>query len=320
MEHLITRVLCGEATAPEQSQLERWRSESAENERTYQEFARTWRLTALHDSPESVSTPPPPEHIIAEGDRRRRQAIPLRPRKKRRSAAWRWAQAGAAAAAAVTVVSIGTRWLRNTPPEATYYCGPHETKTVPLEDGSVVRLGPSSHLRVWVGEQRRVALDGAAFFAIASDSTRPFVVSTDAGTAEVLGTRFEIRTEAESLRLVVVEGRVALSAAGRQVEVSGGAMSRIAKGSAPSAPQEADVWEMLDWRDGLLIFHATPLAQVLAEVEKQFGVPVVIRDTSIAHRSVTAWFEDEPLGDVVSAICQVVGARCVLGDTVEVRP
>lgn len=173
---------------------------------------------------------------------------------------------------------------------------------------------------MWGGKQRRVALTGAAFFAIASDSTRPFVVSTEAGTAEVLGTRFEIRTEADSLRLVVVEGRVALSAAGHQVEVRGGAMSRIARGSPPSDPQDADVWEMLDWRDGLLIFHATPLAQVMAEVEEQFGIPFIIRDTSIARRSVTAWFEDEPLEDVVSVICQVVGAHCVLGDTVEVRP
>jgi ferric-dicitrate binding protein FerR (iron transport regulator) len=97
-------------------------------------------------------------------------------------------------------------------------------------------------------------------------------------------------------------------------------MSRIAQGSAPSAPLEADVWEMLDWRDGLLIFHATPLARVVAEVESQFGVPFVIRDSSIAQRSVTAWFEDEAFEEVVSAICQVVGASCVMGDTVEVRP
>jgi len=320
MEDLIARVLSGEATPAEESQLERWRSESAENERTYQEFAHTWRLTALHDSPESITAPPPLAHIIAAGDRRRSQTIPLRPRPAHRNRKRRWAGAVAAAAVAATAVSIGVHKFRETPPDGTHYCGPAETKTVPLEDGSVVRLGPSSRLEVWAGEQRRVALAGAAFFAIASDSTRPFVVSTEAGEAAALGTRFEIRTEADSLRLVVVEGRVALSAAGQQVEVREGAMSRIAEGSAPSVPQEADVWEMLDWHDGLLIFHSTPLAQVLAEVESQFGVPFVIRDSSIAHRSVTAWFEDEPFEEVVSAVCQVVGASCVLGDTVEVRP
>ncbi len=320
MKDLITRVLSGEATPPEESRLEQWRSESAENERTFQEFAHTWRLTALHDSQESISAPPLPERIIAEGDRRRRQAIPLRPRPAHGNRTWRWAGAAAAAAAAVTAVSIGVHKLHETLPDATYCSGPVETKTVPLEDGSVVRLGPSSRLEVRGGEQRWAALAGAAFFAIASDSTRPFVVSTEAGKVEVLGTRFELRAEADSLRLVVVEGRVALSAAGHQVEVSGGAMSRIAQGSAPSAPLEADVWEMLDWRDGLLIFHATPLAQVVAEVESQFGVPFVIRDSSIAQRSVTAWFEDEPFEEVVSAICQVVGASCVMGDTVEVRP
>ena len=103
MEDLITRVLSGEATPPEESQLERWRSESAENERTYQEFAHTWRLTALHDSQNSISAPPPLEHIIAEGDRRRRQTIPLRPKPAHRSRTWRWAGAVAVAAAALTL-------------------------------------------------------------------------------------------------------------------------------------------------------------------------------------------------------------------------
>jgi ferric-dicitrate binding protein FerR (iron transport regulator) len=119
--------------------------------------------------------------------------------------------------------------------------------------------------------------------------------------------------------LVVVEGRVALVAEGQRVELAQGTMSTIANGSAPAEPRLANVWDLLDWSGGLLIFQATPLPQVLDEVSVHFNVSVELRDTVLANRSVTAWFGDEPLDDVVTTVCQVVGASCTFGDTVVVN-
>ncbi|MCP4251092.1 MAG: hypothetical protein GY778_28985, partial [bacterium] len=150
-----------------------------------------------------------------------------------------------------------------------------------------------------------------------TDSIRPFAVETPAGRAEVLGTRFEIRAAGDSLRLVVVEGRVGLSAAGRSVEAQAGELSLIT-GGAPSQPEPVDVWALLDWSQGLLIFQATPLQQALEEVATRFGRRAVIEDSTAAQRTVTAWFEDEPLQEVVTTICQVVGARCTVGSRIEV--
>jgi ferric-dicitrate binding protein FerR (iron transport regulator) len=163
-----------------------------------------------------------------------------------------------------------------------------------------------------------VSLDGTAFFAVASDSLNPFTIRTEAGEAEVLGTRFELRASSDSLRLVVVEGTVALRAAGERVAVSKGSMSSVASGSPPTQPRAADVWDLLDWSGGLLIFQSTPLTQVMAEVSEQFGVQINVRDSILAERSVTAWFDDEPLDEVVATVCQVIGASCTVGDVVEV--
>jgi len=251
MEDLIIRVLSGEASDAERRSVERWRNESAENERLFQEFLHTWRLAALHDPQECIPAPPPVEQIVELAEQRRRYATPLEPTPSRHRRVWRWA---AAAAAVLLAAGLGSLKMFHTP-ESITTTGPENIRTIILADGSIVRLGPDSELRVRGNDMRTVRLNGVAFFGVVTDSSRPFVVEAPAGRAEVLGTRFEIRSSEDSLRLVVVEGRVGLSAAGRNVEARAGEVSRIA-GGGPSEPESVDVWELLDWPQGLLIFQA----------------------------------------------------------------
>ena len=312
MNELIARVLSGEASDIEQKQLARWRRESHENERTYQEMEHLWRLSALQVLDGSISPPPPVDRIIAEAERRRHEAEPIGRRTWGRSGVLQWASV---AAAAVLVAGVGVVALRETP-ESVFETGVDQTSTVSLNDGSVVRLGPQSNLTVWSADHRTVSLEGAAFFAVASDSSNPFFVRTDAGRAEVLGTRFELRAGPDSVRVVVVEGLVALAAAGQRVELGQGTTSTILHGSPPTPPRAADVWDLLNWSGGLLIFQSTPLPQVLNEVSAHFDIQFELRDSVLANRSVTAWFGDEPVDDVVTTVCQVVGAQCTIGETV----
>jgi len=314
MKEIIALVLSGEASDIERQQLQRWRREKPENERLYQEMEHIWRLSSVETLDGSVSPPPPMERIIAEAERRRREVVPVKRRSLSRIAYWRWASL---AAAAIVVACVGVLALRDTR-DTVHSTGPGQTSTVSLLDGSVVRLGPSSNLEVWSADQRTVSLEGTAFFAVASDSSSPFTIRTDAGRAEVLGTRFELRAGPDSLRLVVVEGRVALAAEGERVEVGQGAVTTVLSGSAPAPPRPANVWDLLEWSEGLLIFQSTPLRQVMEEVSAHFGVPVNVRDSILADRSVTAWFGEETLDQVVSTICQVTAAQCSIGDVVEV--
>ncbi len=319
MEELITRVLSGEATRQERARLEEWRRESATNERTYQEFVQTWKLADASNTLGVVPSPPSVERIVTLADRRRAHAVPLRSGSQHRSHFWRWALPVAAAALLVltVAVSLADGWRA---PASTYSTGPTETRTITLADGTIVRLAPNTRLDVRGAEQRSTRLAGRAFFAVAPDSSHPFTVRTGAGEAEVLGTRFDMAVTDDALRLVVVEGRVGLSAAGERVHVNRGEVSSVVGRAAPTAPTTADLLRLLDWPGGVLLFQSTPLSQVAAEVEAHFGIGVAILDSTLARRSVTAWFEDEPFEEVINTICQVVGARCTLGDSVEVRP
>ncbi len=316
MRDLILLVLSGEANADDERALVDWRNESPENERVFQEYACAWNALLLHASQDPVTVPPPVAEVVAAGNRRRQRAIPLKGRQRNRADRRRWLAPACAATAATLILCVSALLGRG--PDLTVSTGSTEYKTVALEDGSVVRLGPGSRLDFQNGEERRANLHGIGFFAIASDTTTPFFVHTEIGTAKILGTRFEVRTDADSLRLVVVEGSVALSASGNQVFVEAGEMSRIEGDAPPAVPKQVNVWEVLEWKDGLLIFQDTPLGDVVAEVGAFFGVDFSFADSTLARRVVTAWFENEPFEDVVSTICQVVGVRCTLNEGVEI--
>jgi ferric-dicitrate binding protein FerR (iron transport regulator) len=74
------------------------------------------------------------------------------------------------------------------------------------------------------------------------------------------------------------------------------------------------VWPLLDWPGGLLVFQDTPFEQALAEIGRHFGREIEIGDEEVGKRRVTAWFEDEPLEEVISVVCLAVGARCRITD------
>jgi transmembrane sensor len=342
VDDLIIRVLKGEASPFEVERLRRWRNESSENDSYCEEISLVWELTAPEPQA-SASSPPGVEAILqaaasrglngAAGEKtfqgdslQTEQESPQGPgreglgKRSRRPPRRFWGLM----AASIATVGLGIRLVGPGGPEplAEYTAPPGETRTVTLDDGSFVRLASGSRLQVWrIGDTREVSLDGRAFFAVTRDESRPFVVRAGAGEVRVLGTRFEVAEEEAGVRTIVVEGLVAVSNEAGSVEVPAGGLARMARGEVPALEAAEDVWGLLEWPDGVLIFQSTPLSQVAAEVSQHFGRPLVVADTSLQNRRITAWFQWEPFEEVAEAICMVLDASCSEGGAgVTVRP
>ncbi len=316
MDDIIIRVLNGKAGPIEERRLANWRSESYQNEEHFREVSALWGWTETavpSNDRESLPAPPTLETIISRGDALGRQDVRRRfARGLGRKEIRPWA-----AAAVIAAVSLGI-WIGRMGPAAEEIIGTEyaavgaEAATVALDDGSFIRLAPGSRVRFAErAELREAWLSGRGFFAVESDAERPFVVHTDVGDVRVLGTRFELTSETAELRLVVVEGRVGLAATnGRSAEVSNGQVARLGANGDFSVETVANVYDLLDWPGGVLLFQSTPLPQVLEEVSAHFGVRIELDDPALTDRTVTAWFGDESLEEVVESICLLVQAEC----------
>ena len=316
MDDIIIRVLNGKAEPIEERRLANWRAESSRNEQHFREISAIWDWTATvapANEAESFPAPPTLETIISQGDALGRQDVRRRfARGLGRKEIRPWA-----AAAVIAAVSLGV-WIGRLGPAAEqvvgteYVAGSTEAATVALADGSFIRLAPGSRLRfVEDGELREAWLSGRGFFAVESDAERPFLVHTDFGEARVLGTRFEMASGNTELRVLVVEGRVAVTATnGRSAEVSRGQVARLATNGDFSVETVENMYDLLDWPGGMLLFQGTPLPWVLEEVSAHFGVIIALGDPALMTRTVTAWFGDETLDEVVESICLLVQAEC----------
>ena len=319
MDELIVKELRGQATDIETRQLRSWRSASEENERKYREVVRFWRRIETLP-PVEVGPAPALETVIGEGDaRRRRRAVRSARRAALRSP---WAGYGLAAAAVAALLLIVARPDRGVPPTVAGLSpvesssGVGDVTTMSLSDGSVVRVAPGTRIEFPnAAPTREVIVEGKAFFAVAEDPL-PFVVRTRMGVATVRGTRFEVMTVGDELRLTVVEGVVGLEGEGGSAEVGRGQVAFLSLGSSPRVADHDDVWSLLDWAGGLLVFQATPLGEVARELARHFGRDVTVEGERLQRLRITAWFQDEGLEDVVSAVCLVAGTPCTVDDSV----
>lgn len=313
MDELIDRARRGEASEAELTELAAWRSASDQHERQYRQTVRLLDAAQSLGHVPSAITQPTGREIVARSTSRRRFAGA--------TVAARWAPwAVAAAAAVVAVVSLRTRadtvangaipgWGATE-----VVTGATELATVQLGEGSVVRLAPSSRLRVLAGRERAVHLEGRAFFAVERMPQYPLRVHTAAGDARVLGTRFELASNANQLELRVVEGKVALSTQRDRVEVAAGEQSAVENGSLARPTRVEPPAAVATWVGTFLAFQATPLGEAAREIERVYHTPVTIVDSSLARETITASFTDRPVQEVVNVVCSVLSAHCEIRD------
>jgi len=312
VDQLIIRVLQGDASSQETEQLQALRRAARHNERRYQEVASIWRATEV-DRQHAARPRPQAAEIVSAAES---------PRHDRSNRSWPWFRQVAAVAAALVLGLLLGEFRLGTHSEvgpalqaAEFVTGPTELATAQLSDGTVVRLAPSTRLRVGDGTGRReVWLDGKAFFAVAADERAPFTVRTRAGEALVLGTRFEVDVTAEDLQVLVVEGKVEVGDTNHRVEVQAGQVSRGGMGSSREVSPAGDVTARLDWMGHFLAFERTPLHRVALEIESRYGMRVHIADDRLAQRTVTAWFGDEEPEAVLRVICRIADAHCSIRD------
>jgi transmembrane sensor len=166
--------------------------------------------------------------------------------------------------------------------------------SVPLKDGSTVTLSSATDLRVRLGEtERQVELArGEAFFEVAKEPRRPFVVDAGAHRVVAVGTKFAVRQDPADFRVVVTEGSVRIDGASARPELlPAGSVARAnGKDIATRTISVPAAESLLSWRSGYIVFHETALADAVAEFNRYNERKIVIEDPRIAAIRLTGKF------------------------------
>lgn len=231
---------------------------------------------------------------------------------------WRWP---AALAATLLFGAVGALLFRadmvpsrDLPSSALVQTRKAEDRTYALPDGSRIDVGASTRVVVDFGTAaRNVFIDsGEAYFQVAHDTARPFVVHAGAGTITAVGTAFNVHTALGRVSVAVVEGTV-------KVENSAHNTSARAKGdsvrSQSTAPllvhagegvaydrsvqpvESVDARVATSWRNGHLKFLREPLAYVVSDIERYADLQISIADPSLGELLYTGTVVPENLDD-----------------------
>ncbi len=179
-----------------------------------------------------------------------------------------------------------------------------------LADSTKVWLNNGSSLKYpvdFTGRDRKVFLNGEAYFDVNPDPNLPFKVETGEIRIQVLGTRFSVSNYDEDQAIITTleEGMVQVRTAGEDKnsmiihELTPSRQSVFQKESRKVKARTVNTAKYTSWKDGKLFLLDDPMYIVRKKLERWYNVDIVIKDSVILDYSYTGTFRDEPLESVL---------------------
>jgi transmembrane sensor len=204
-----------------------------------------------------------------------------------------------------------------------------QSTSLALADGTRVTLNTNTHLRAKLaGARRTVWLDkGEAYFEVAHDASRPFVVEAGARRITVLGTKFSVRRDnGGKVQVLVADGRVQVSATegAANTTVITRNDSLTASGTSNDVAvrhnTEQQVASRLGWREGRVILDQMTLAQAAQEFNRYNRKQLIITDPSVAQLRIGGTFNVDNVDGFARLLQQGMGLRIeTAGDIIKIH-
>ncbi|WP_372751567.1 FecR family protein [Labilibaculum sp.] len=200
--------------------------------------------------------------------------------------------------------------------------------TITLPDASLVSLHGESKLiyeKSFSGKERRVQLIGEAYFEIAKNPEKPFIISVGNAEIKVLGTSFNVNALHKQIEVLVETGKVQFSNAkepNRSLILEKGDFAILRENLLEKRTQNDENY--LSWKTKLMVFKAMSLEQVAKVIDRTYQVQIEFSDTSIQNLPITTSFNQTPIEEVLENLCrphklryQINGHRIIIEKKVE---
>lgn len=175
-----------------------------------------------------------------------------------------------------------------------------------LADGSKVWLNAGSALTypvAFIGNERRVSISGEAYFEIAHDAAKPFVVNKGDIEIKVLGTHFNVNAfedEGEDTKITLLEGSVRINNGNKNGLLKPGQQAMVTKDI--KVTNDVDLNLVMAWKNGYFQFNNTSLQNVLKQVSRWYDVDVVYEGSNQPRQFVGEMQKDLDLSEMLKIL------------------
>lgn len=213
----------------------------------------------------------------------------------------------AVAASVIILIGVGLMTVFSGPSTQNITNNTASVMDVELPDGSKVALAPDASLTYLSNfeEERNITLDGLAFFEVERDESHPFVVETNVGEVEVLGTAFNVRNEDDHTEVSVEHGLVALRNNGEEIKLGKDEFASTTNDGV-SSRSTVDV-NFMSWKTGVFEFDATPLPEVVDLLNDYYETDIVLESQAAREIELTATFDKFTFDQVLTVIIATSG-------------
>ncbi|WP_312187201.1 FecR domain-containing protein [Sphingobacterium sp.] len=156
-------------------------------------------------------------------------------------------------------------------PRASFY-------KITLSDGTKVWVNAQSNLKFpaqFSEYERRVSLEGEAYFEVAHDTKRPFFVESRGGEIKVLGTHFNVFAYHDDIRTTLVEGKVEVRQKENKLELNPGEFASLSNNNLIKG--KADILQDLAWHNNEFYFKKETIVNIAHQLSRWYDLDVKFR-------------------------------------------
>jgi transmembrane sensor len=212
------------------------------------------------------------------------------------------------------LIVMSVIWLRSSSLKI-YETAKGQHSTVTLQDSTEVTLNYMSELKVNRSpfeRARYVTLKGEALFQVCRNGT-PFIITTDIGTIQVLGTQFNVRVRDDKMEVAVLSGSVKVSVningMDSSIILTKGQIVVCNKDHYPEVPRLLPFSDYPGWTRGKFMFYRTNLLSVCKEMELQFDVVVRIKTPELHNVTITGIVNSQSVETALTTLTQLTGNK-----------
>jgi len=307
IDDLIGKCLSGEAKEEEYAQLQNWRAQSESNEAYYKQ------LQLIFDKAKTIE-----QTQLFDTDRawRKVKSKMVSPKGKQVKLIPFW---NVIRIAAILLVSVGIgyfayQWL-NTPDEIFLLTADKSIVRDSLPDGSYAVLNKQSKIQYAYNKrsnQRKIVLEGEAFFEVNHQEAKPFIIETGEVIIEDIGTSFNVMAlpERSTIEVYVESGEVAfytLKDAG--INLVAGETGIYHKESKSFARLLKTDTNRLAYKTGIFVFRNSDLESIIADLNAVYDAKIRLGNVALKNCRLNVTFRNERIEDIVEIIAETLGLK-----------